>query len=272
MKKLFNLAKILLIVTQVILLSACGAKKVEYKNPTESKDSLRKLSASPTKKQSVSEMRVQMLRDTALSVGARGGLAHRAKEINEVTDNYSSFLDKVYNFYGMLLNDNVMPPILIEGRNNLNLTSDDSIRVADRNYRIIKQARFVTAVPTWRDYLILHYAAPEQPDRSLLPRSKPERIVWEKYIEEGWQAGIEQADVIFQENIFKLTRDYNGMILYRTLLAKNMVTPPYVASMNLGVTGDDSNLNINDKILRITAKPGLNMSSKEWKATVSKND
>lgn len=270
LKNLFvfrNLVYIFNIVVLAISLSACGKRPIVV--PGETKDSLKYLSQSKTKKQSVSPLRVQMLRDTALSVGARGGLASRAKKINAIISKHSKLLDRNFNFYGMLLDNNVLPPVLAEGRNSLDLQASDVIRAADRHYRIIKQARFVTAPPTWREYLLLGYETPEEPDRSLLPRNSAERIIWKRYIDEGWSAGEKQAEVIFEENVAKLTRDYNGMILYKTLLAKNMVTPPYVASMDLGVTGDKNGMNINDRILRITAKPNLNTNSKEWKATVT---
>ena len=213
-----------------------------------------------------------MLRDTALSVGARGGLAHRAKEINLSIENNAGLLNRVFNFNGMMLDNSVLPPVLTEGRNSLDLASDDVIRAADRNYRIIKQARFVTAIPNWRDYLLLNYETPEVPDKSLLPKNGAERVVWQRYIDEGWIAGVKQAELIFDEQVYKLTRDYNGMILYRTLLAKNMVSPPYVAKLDLGVTGSESGMNVNDRVLRITAKPGLNTDSKEWKTTVTRHD
>ena len=55
------------------------------------------------------------------------------------------------------------------------------------------------------------------------------------------------------------------MIRYRTLLAQNMVSPPYVAEMNMGVTGGGSDLTAGDRLLRITAFPTLQNNSQDWK-------
>ncbi len=235
-------------------------------NIAEVKESLKNASGASQGEAAIGALRAQALRETALSLGARGGLAERAQRINATFINYEPLLDRVFQFYGMLLDDNVLPPVLTEARNTLNLSGSDTIRVADRNYKILQQARFVTAPPTWREYLWMAYDMPELPDRSLLPRNKPERIMWESDLEEGWKAGLQQADLIFIENINRLVRDYTGMIMYRKLLAQNMVSQPFVASMDMGITGDGSDMTINDRVLRITAFPQLQAdNSSNWK-------
>ena len=209
------------------------------------------------------------LRDTALSLGARAGLAWRAEQINQSVMHHERQLDLVYNFNGMLLDDNVLPPVLIEGRQTLDQFSDNVIRVADRAYSIQSQARFVTLAPTWRDYLKLNYGPPELPDTSLLPRNETEKKIWDRYLDEGWQAGITQADVIFAESLGRLKRDYNGMILYRKLLAQNMVSRPFVAQANLGVTGGEDQMAINDRVMTISALPEFNTASQEWESQIT---
>lgn len=217
-------------------------------------------------------IRIQALRDTALSVGARGGLAFRAAEMNAVLLKNENMLYRVFNFNAMLLDKNVLPPVLTQGRNTLTLGGTDTIRIADRTFIILTQAKFVTAAPNWRDYLWLGYKTPETPDRTLLPRNREERIVWKKYIDEGWVAGMQQAELIFKENIARIKRDYQGMILYRTLLAQNIVSPPFVAEMDMGVTGGGTDLTVNDRILRITAFPALQNDSENWKTEITPNE
>lgn len=229
------------------------------------KQSLMTASGNNDNDAAIGALRASALRETALSIGARGGLAERACKINRTLLNYEPLLAKIFQFYGLLLDDNILPPVLIEGRNTLNLAGTDAIRIADRNYKVITQARFVTAPPTWREYLWMSYDAPELPDRSLLPKTKPERIMWERDLEDGWQAGLKQADLIYTENINRLVRDFNGMILYRKLLAQNMVSAPFVAKLDMGITGDGNDMSINDKVLRITAFPQLQTSSDDWK-------
>ena len=217
-------------------------------------------------------IRYQGVRDAALSLGARGGLAWRSKQINRIIARHERRLDLIFNFNGLLLDHNVLPPVLIEGRQTLEQTSDDVIRVADRAYTIQTQARFVTMAPTWREYLRLNYKDPDMPDSSLLPRTSAEKEVWDKYVDEGWQMGITQADLIFTENLGRIKRDFEGMARYRMLLAQNMVSLPYVAQINLGITTGDSQMAINDRVLKITALPEFNARSKEWNAEITPDD
>jgi len=249
-----------------LLLLGCGKKSIQ--NPTENLDSLKELTNDTWDKSKITGIRTQGLRDAALSVGARGGLAWRAEQINTVLLQHEKMLNRVFNFHAMLLDKNVLPPVLIEGRNTLNLTGTAVIRIADRTYQILSQAKFVTAPPTWRDFLWLSHKAPEAPDRSLLPKTREERFIWKKFTEEGWKAGIQQAELIFKENMGRLKRDYEGMIRYRTLLAQNIVSPPFVAELDMGITGGGSNLTVNDRLLRITAFPALQAESKNWKTEI----
>lgn len=214
------------------------------------------------------EIRLTIIQDTSRSLGAQAGLAWSSKKFNELLEMQNTTLAKIFNFQAMMLNDNVVPPVLEEGSNDLNLDNEATIRLADRTYKIVKQAHFVTTTPSWRDYLIMSYIDPESPDGSLLPKTNEERDVWNKYMLIGWQEGLTQANDIFAINLNRLVRDYKGMILYRKLLAQNIVTPPFVSEANLGITGGGNNLRINDRVLRITSVSELQANSKVWKTRV----
>lgn len=257
------------LLTLCIGLSGCGGNG---SNKADNLTSIQKLSYSGMSRSNMGALRSQALRDTALSVGARGGLAWRAAQINNVLLQHENMLYRLFNFNAMLLDKNVLPPVLIEGRNTLTLGGTDTIRIADRTYVILNQAKFVTAPPSWRDYLWLSYAPPEAPDRSLLPRNREEKMVWKKFTEEGWKAGIQQAELIFSENVARLERDYKGMIRYRTLLAQNMVSPPFVAELEMGITGGGSDLTVNDRVLRITAFPTLQNNGQDWKTEITPHE
>jgi defect-in-organelle-trafficking protein DotC len=224
-----------------------------------------------TRKQS-GKFRQMALKETALSLGAQAGLAWRAKAIDEQLAKQTRTLDTIYDFNSLTLEHNILPPVLLEGRNTLNLADAQNIRVADRTYKVAKQAHFVTTPPTWRQYLWLDYVKPEYPNYTLLPKTRLEKKIWCMYVAKGWKNGIEQANTILEENIARIKEDFGGMILYRKLLAMNMVSPPYVSHTDLGVTGDASEIRIDDRVLRITALPALNINSNEWRAAVAKDE
>ncbi len=221
---------------------------------------------------STGKIREMALKETALSLGAQSALAWRAKYIDEQLVQQARNLDAIYDFNALILKHNVLPPVLLEGRNTLNLADTQTIRISDRTYKVSKQARFITTPPNWRQYLWMDYKKPEYPNATLLPRTREERLIWCHYVDKGWNQGIEQANTILEESIARIKEDFAGMILYRKLLAMNMVSPPFVSHTDLGVTGDGDEIRIDDRVLRITALPALNVNSNEWRAAVEKDE
>lgn len=214
------------------------------------------------------KIREMGLKETALSLGAQSGLAARAKLIDNQLVKQARRLDAIYNFNALILEHNVLPPVLLEGQNTLNLANAQSIRISDRTYKVAKQARFITTPPNWRQYLWMDFNKPEYPNVTLLPKTREEHELWKHAVEKGWKNGVEQADRILEESVARIKEDFHGMILYRKLLAMNMVSPPFVSHTDLGVTGDGDEMRIDDRVLRITALPALNVNSKEWRAPV----
>lgn len=212
----------------------------------------------------ISSIRLQALQETAMSIGAQGGLAWRAKQINCTLDRNSQNLDEVFDFNLMLLPHNILPPVLVEGRGLLDLDDNQTIRISDRTYQILSQARFVTTAPNWRDYLWQSYETPQIPFGSLLPQNCAEKEVWKTYSALGWAQGITQANQIYGTSLNRLKRDFTGMIRYRVLLSQNMVSAPFVSHVDLGITGSCSDMRINDQVLRITALPCLQTNSRCW--------
>jgi defect in organelle trafficking protein DotC len=245
-----------------LLLTGCFGNK----GGIDSLQQVQDLSPSSISKDSkgMTPIRLLAVQETAMSTGAQGGLAWRSKQINADLQAQAGVLDQAFNFNQMMLPHNVLPPVLTQGDNTLNLADNNTIRIADRTYKIEAQAKFVTVPPTWRDYLWLSYKKPDVPPASLLPQNAKEKEIWQQYSALGWKNGIYQADSIYSANLSRLKRDFMGMVRYRVLLAQNMVTPPYVSSADLGVTGGGSDLTINDRVLRITALPSLQANPKRW--------
>lgn len=264
------------IVTMALLVVACGPARNSQVGDTDSLAGLQAMAntqrSTANSKASTSRIREMGLKEIALSLGAQSGLAWRAKIIDEQLVKQTRNLDAIYDFNALVLEHNVLPPVLLEGRNTLNLADTQTIRVSDRTYKVSKQAHFITTPPGWREYLWMDYQKPAYPHVSLLPKDKEERAIWSCYIEKGWEQGVEQANTILEESIARIKEDFTGMILYRKLLAMNMVSPPYVSNTELGVTGDGDEIHIDDRVLRITALPALNINSNEWRAAVAKDE
>lgn len=215
----------------------------------------------------ISGLRLGALKSVALGYGTQAGYARRAFEIREQIQSRTRELDRIYDFQGLMLDRNVLPPVLVETASTLSMTGTDTLRLSDHTYQIVSQAKFVTAAPSWREYLLTSLTVSMGgQDLSLVPRDPSEKRFWDAQVRAGWQVGVQQADQVFAAQLARLSRDYKGMVLYRHLLSLNMVSKPFVAESNLGVTGDGNQIAINDRVLRITALPQLETRSEQWRA------
>lgn len=229
------------------------------------------VSALPVGDGSITNIRLTALHDAATSLGAQGALAWRSVHIDAALKEEAPLLDHVFDFNQLLLSHNVLPPILIESQDNLTLSDNETLRTANKTYKILAPARFVTAPPTWRTYLWMYYAKPDVPNKAVLPNSQAEAIAWNQYLQDGWTQGLLQANEIFSANLNRLKRDYLGMVLYRKLLQLNMISSPTVATAELGITGNKNEMRIDDAVKRITTQSELKLDGNEWKPVLTKD-
>ena len=217
------------------------------------------------------ELRYEALKQEARAYGAQVSLALHSQKINETLTKNCRYLDHIFNFTYLMLNHRVLPPVLQEGQNLLNLADDEALRIADHEYQIVAPARFVTAPPNWRDYLWMNYTSPEPVNNLLLPKNSNEEAIWKEYYSKGIEDGTTQAEQIFTVNLDHLVRDFSGMILYRKLRVKNMISAPTVSKLELGVTGNATDLHLNDRILRITSSAALQTDATNWQPIIVNN-
>ena len=209
------------------------------------------------------------LRDTALALGARGGLAFRTWQINNMLDGKSESLDDIYQFRRMMIvapsGSMVSPPVVVEVSQAYTVADDgQSATAADKVYRILKPGKLVTASPDWRSYLVRQWEAPEPPPAQLLPKTRVQQEAWQKWVAEGWDNGIKQAEEIFQADLSRVARDMEGMARYRNLVAQGIITELYLAEGDRGITGGGDEMRIGDRTVRITSPAEFNGRSGDW--------
>lgn len=213
-------------------------------------------------------IRAIAIRDAAMAVGARVCLATRSKQIENETERMSSDLDKMFNF-APLAAGNMLPPVVSEQRDRVTTDGGKILRIADRVYRIEKPAVLFATLPSWRTYLFDGLDPSdnvEAPSPGVLPRSTEEQAIWKKAAMAGCDAGRGQADAAFKLNMNRLTADYEGMVRFSTLAAKQMAYKPTVAKSGEPVTGNGNEIAVNDQTERIVAGAELSLKSGQWKS------
>ncbi|MDH5327658.1 MAG: type IV secretion system DotC family protein [Gammaproteobacteria bacterium] len=211
-----------------------------------------------------------LLQEEAMRIGAAGGMAHRHQKLEKAVLTVSSALDRTFRFDSVAMkNGTVLPPVLSTAKDNLAISDNSQVlRTAGQSFHILKQARFITVIPTWRDYLL---NSPSQSFKTpaLLPRNKAELNAWRVWVVRGWQHGMSNADAVWRININQLRRDLVGMYLYHLLKLRGMVSEPFIKDSVQAVSGDDDNLVINDRTLAITTKPKMQHDTENWRAIES---
>ncbi|MDD3182869.1 MAG: type IV secretory system conjugative DNA transfer family protein [Alphaproteobacteria bacterium] len=215
------------------------------------------------------QIRNDALKEAALSYGARGGLAYRTFEIQRRLTEHEMSLGKTYDFTRLLIAAPsgllIEPPIVSEGQRAVIVNGGgQEAAVADRVYRINRAARIVTAPRNWRLYLERDWGRVDPPPTLLLPRNDDERELWRDLVLEGWNAGISQAEEIFEADLDRMTNDFVGMVRYRELLAQGMISPPYAMHEDRGVTGGGSEMRVGDRGVAITGPSVLIPRSNTW--------
>ncbi|MDE1900603.1 MAG: type IV secretory system conjugative DNA transfer family protein [Alphaproteobacteria bacterium] len=215
------------------------------------------------------QIRADAMREAALSYGARGGLAHRTFEIQRRLAEYDASLSKTFDFKRLLItapsNLLIEPPIVSEADRAVLVNGNgQQAAVADRIYSINRAARIVTAARDWHLYLERDWGRVDPPPAVLLPKTDEEKAAWAAYVKQGWDAGVKQADDIFESDLDRMTNDFVGMVRYRVLLAQGMISAPYALAENRGVTGGGNEMRIGDRGVSITGQSQLIPQSGSW--------
>ncbi|MCB1532119.1 MAG: type IV secretion system DotC family protein [Alphaproteobacteria bacterium] len=215
------------------------------------------------------DIRKEAIREAAISLGARAGLAWRTYEIQQEMDKRTRYLDKVFDFTQLLVPAPsgllIEPPIINESINAMLIEGDgQQAAVSDRIFNIVMNAKIVSAPRTWRTYLERTWDTVEPPPDILRPENEEERALWEDLVTKGWKEGVQQANEIFEEDLNLLLADFRGMVRYRLLLAQGMVSPPYALQVDRGITGGGNEMRIGDRAVQITGVPELVTGFDQW--------
>ena len=215
------------------------------------------------------QIRGDAMREAALSYGARGGLSFRTYQIQRRLAEYDTSLSKTFAFSRLLIAAPsgflIEPPVVSEAERAVIVSNGgQDAAVADRIYRINRGARIVTAARDWHLYMERDWGKVDSPPSLLLPETDDERAQWIKYIREGWNAGVQQAEETFEADLDRMTNDFVGMVRYRELLAQNMISSPYAVADDRGVTGGGNEMRVGDRGVTITGQSVLIPRSEQW--------
>ena len=218
------------------------------------------------------QIRIKAIRQEGEAQGMQRGLVAESHVIDKMLDLHAGQLDSIFNFGLVLYKNNILPPVIVKATNALNVAGNgQTLRIGGQIYNIIQQVKFVPTPPTWRNYVWMSYQNPPPPAQVLLPRNQQEAQVWAQAVAYGWKEGVEQAVLMYKINLNRLVQDYDGMLLYKELLTKQMISPYTMVKAYHGVTGTGSHMVVDDQVWKIVTQPQLQIHSKFWRPVVIQN-
>jgi defect-in-organelle-trafficking protein DotC len=240
----YNMFKRFIIVMCVFSLSLLSSALLMAEDA--SLERLKGLKGRNDSKQEDSELRDSAQKDAAYAVAIQSATNRRYREILErVVKPLEKRLDVIFDFQRLMMVEgdvSVVPPIISQAGEALRVEADGRSAVfQSESFLMVSKARIAPVCPNWREYLYIDLLDPEDIHPSLLPVGTTERSLWEERVTRGWDIGLEQAELLFENQVAKLTRDFTGLLLYYQLNAEKQVTSPEVKNQKVGskATGDE---------------------------------
>ena len=214
------------------------------------------------------EKRVSAVRLAALGFGARAGLARRTWEIAAMLDRHGAKLSAIYRFGDLVLPADgftVLPPVVAETRRAFRLEpSGTRAASARRVLRIVEPAQLVSEAPDWRDWLERSWLPAEPPASVLFPRDPQEDVRWRRLLADGWVKGVALADDIFAADLDRLSRTFEGVVLWHRLNGAGMLTAPGIEVERAGVSGHESLMRIGAASAQIARPARFEFDAGRW--------
>ena len=207
------------------------------------------------------------LKNTAVSYGYQGGLYITMKGILERLDSKLSEMPLV-DFRSVVVYQDgfLLLPAKVTIQNGREIITETAARRTAYIPRIERQPKFISVMPTWKDYFQIKLTQPQINRNSVLPQNDVEQQIWREKIKEGWEKGIEQAYINYEKRLARLKDDLNGYITYHVLREHNIITAPSFSSNYYALTGGGTSINIDDVMVEVEVNPSFVTNRDAWES------
>lgn len=205
-------------------------------------------------------LKLKAMTEYAKSIAIRAGIKARISTINEVIETNSRNLDAIYDFDALMIEGKVSPPVISEATNLYNQKDDTQINRASRMFKIERQARFSSTATNWREYLAFPVEASAFERYAYIagemkPKDDIELKAWQDATVEGWNLGVRQADIILEQSMARLNRDYIGQVRFHQFVMQGKLTMPVINQYNLYDKNDGMTMVVDEDMLKISLLP-----------------
>lgn len=279
---LFKKTKIAgILVALAIPFAASAATAADSSNPQKTLDQLQrmnKVNVALDKMQSKNQDRIRAMKDAAIGVGAQHGYVSQMKVLKDFVSTQETVLDSIFDFSTLMklsgdkLSGMYLLPAVIEEVKDAQIVSDDGMefRSSGTVYRIKQRERLVSSPPNWRQYLLWDLEADlARPHELLLPKTPEEQEAWSRWVAEGWNAGVIQAEQEMARRTRELGSEFSGMVRYTRLVVEGKASEAKVIAKHRAVVGGGDLMRESDSIYRVTSPVSLNPVASKWRPIVT---
>ena len=208
-------------------------------------------------------IRLKAMTEHAKAVAIRSGIKSRINTIDQAIKANSRGLDAIYDFAPLMIDGKVVPPVISEANNLYNQKGDMQVNTAAKIFKIVKQARFASTATNWREYLVFPVESSAFEKYAYVagdmkPKDDIELKAWQEATMEGWDLGVNQANIILKQGMERLNRDYLGMIRFHQFVMQGKLSMPVINQYNLYDTNDGTTMVLDENMLRISVLPTFN--------------
>lgn len=213
--------------------------------------------------------RLNAILDSAYEYAVRKGIQSEIKNINLIVKRNERNLDAMFNFAPLMIQGKVVPPVITEVHDIVQIPNNSTLKTTSVLYTISKQAYFSNLPPNWRTYLTFPETKftvqfEDTPSKEFTPKGSKEYQEWEKQTIKGFNAGVKQAQEIFRYSLNKLNRDYIGMSRFHEFVIQGKVSMPSISSTGLALANNRSTMLVDQRMLSIRTLPAFEGNMIKW--------
>lgn len=270
---MLNNLKKLIVTTSLLVYSIAG-----YSQETYSLTELKTLkfdekTMGVDSKNNENAFRQKAMKDAAMAIGAQHGYVKHMTYLKEEILDKQVYMDDIFDFSlimkiasGKFEEMHLLPPVIRKTKDTVTVSADSRrIEIRGTEYEILKHARLVSIAPNWRQYLIYDQpVAVNKPADILLPKNAKEEENWAIWVQEGWLAGIAQAEHEMTYRVRKLGQDFKGMLTYTEVLLEGKIKKPVVSSSTQNIRSSHNEMILDEKIIQLAMPATLNADTDNW--------
>jgi len=241
-----------------------NASLQELLNP--SNQSSLEVHVSNVEQQARYEAMLELVKQKGIKLGINTYLSNAREDIKSQERN----LDTIFNFKPYMIKGVVVPPVIIESKDVTETPNAMSYKTTKQTYKILKQARFSTRAPDWRQYLVFPTLDSNVDyvtfiPKEMLPANEQERKIWKETAAKSYEKGLVEGRNIVEDAVDRLKRDYLGMVTFHKFVLEGKLSMPAISSQSLAVTSTQDTIALDMKLLQIQQLPQFNSNIETWK-------